>query len=361
MAFFSAYLSCPNLCWGGKVPALYVFGDSQSDIGNNNYLETPIRANFPHNGVDYPGHLATGRFSNGQNLADFIAGSLSVATPPAYRSIGNTTGNSSIFLNGVNFASGGAGVLKLTSKGLTISFDEQIKRDYSIVHAGLVQQLGKAQASTHTEGSIFAIGVGGNDIASRISLDDPTPIDEHQQLLTSSGSDHQFIDSLAHSLKRQLQRLYELGMRKLFFVGTGPLGCYPLLRQQSVTKECNAEANSLSMQYNTAVQNLLGEMSTRHPDFRYSFLDQYAALQQYINEPQANGFAEVEAACCALGDNNAMVICTPESQLCSNRTNHIFWDGAHLTEVTTQKLIAVAFNGSAPLVAPVNLRQLIAP
>jgi hypothetical protein len=78
-------------------------------------------------------------------------------------------------------------------------------------------------------------------------------------------------------------------MRKLFFVGTGPLGCYPLLRQQSVTKECNAEANSLSMQYNTAVQNLLGEMSTRHPDFRYSFLDQYAALQQYINEPQANG------------------------------------------------------------------------
>ena len=44
------------------------------------------------------------------------AGSVSVATPPAYRSIGNTTGNSSIFLNGVNFASGGAGVLKLTSK-----------------------------------------------------------------------------------------------------------------------------------------------------------------------------------------------------------------------------------------------------
>jgi len=88
-------------------------------------------------------------------------------------------------------------------QGLTISFDEQIKRDYSIVHAGLVQQLGKTQASTHTEESIFAIGVGGNDIANRISLDDD-PTDE-QKLLTSSDSNQQFIDSLAHSLKRQLQ------------------------------------------------------------------------------------------------------------------------------------------------------------
>lgn len=77
-------------------------------------------------------------------------------------------------------------------------------------------------------------------------------------------------------------------MRKLFFVGTGPLGCYPLLRQQSVDEECNEEANSLSVQYNAAVQILLREMSTRHPDFRYS-LDQYNLLLQYIQEPEANG------------------------------------------------------------------------
>ena len=45
----------------------------------------------------------------------------------------------------------------------------------------------------------------------------------------------------------------------------------------------------MSMQYNTGVQKLLREMSTRQPDFRYSFLDQYAVLKKYINEPQANG------------------------------------------------------------------------
>jgi len=39
----------------------------------------------------------------------------------------------------------------------------------------------------------------------------------------------------------------------------------------------------------------------------------------------------------------------------------MFWDGFHLTEITTEKLTAVAFNGSAPDVSPLNLRDLSAP
>uniref|UniRef100_A0A453M6J9 GDSL esterase/lipase n=1 Tax=Aegilops tauschii subsp. strangulata TaxID=200361 RepID=A0A453M6J9_AEGTS len=56
----------------GSVPALYVFGDSLVDVGNNNHLLTPIKADFTHNGMDYPGRKATGRFSNGKNSADFL-------------------------------------------------------------------------------------------------------------------------------------------------------------------------------------------------------------------------------------------------------------------------------------------------
>jgi hypothetical protein len=54
------------------VPAVYVFGDSLADVGNNNYLLTVLKADFSHNGMDYPGGKATGRFSNGKNSADFI-------------------------------------------------------------------------------------------------------------------------------------------------------------------------------------------------------------------------------------------------------------------------------------------------
>ena len=56
-----------------KVPAVYVFGDSTADVGNNDYLPWSIpRADFPHNGVDFPGGRPTGRFSNGLIGADFL-------------------------------------------------------------------------------------------------------------------------------------------------------------------------------------------------------------------------------------------------------------------------------------------------
>lgn len=56
-----------------KVPAIYIFGDSLLDVGNNNYLTISVaKANFPHNGIDFPTKKATGRFCNGKNAADFL-------------------------------------------------------------------------------------------------------------------------------------------------------------------------------------------------------------------------------------------------------------------------------------------------
>ena len=58
-----------ELVHGELAPALYVLGDSQADAGNNNHLAlSPLRADFPRNGIDYPGQQATGRFSNGLNF-----------------------------------------------------------------------------------------------------------------------------------------------------------------------------------------------------------------------------------------------------------------------------------------------------
>ena len=56
-----------------EVPAIFILGDSTSDVGTNNYLPgSNIRANFPHNGIDFPFARATGRFSNGLITADFL-------------------------------------------------------------------------------------------------------------------------------------------------------------------------------------------------------------------------------------------------------------------------------------------------
>lgn len=52
-------------------PALYVFGDSLLDSGNNNLLPTLAKADFPPYGRDFA-KGSTGRFTNGRTVADFI-------------------------------------------------------------------------------------------------------------------------------------------------------------------------------------------------------------------------------------------------------------------------------------------------
>lgn len=53
------------------VPAMFIFGDSVVDAGNNNHLYTIIKADFPPYGRDFENHKPTGRFCNGKLASDF--------------------------------------------------------------------------------------------------------------------------------------------------------------------------------------------------------------------------------------------------------------------------------------------------
>ena len=52
------------------VPAIITFGDSAVDVGNNDYLPTLFKANFPPYGRDFINHQPTGRFCNGKLATD---------------------------------------------------------------------------------------------------------------------------------------------------------------------------------------------------------------------------------------------------------------------------------------------------
>lgn len=63
-------LSLPN---NETVPAVFAFGDSIVDPGNNNYIRTLIKCNFLPYGRDFAeGNRPTGRFSNGKVPSDII-------------------------------------------------------------------------------------------------------------------------------------------------------------------------------------------------------------------------------------------------------------------------------------------------
>ncbi|PON39583.1 Lipase, GDSL, active site [Trema orientale] len=147
---------------GQFVPALFIFGDSIVDTGNNNQLPTLIKANFPPYGRDYVNQQPTGRFSNGKLAIDIIADSFLALSslPPAYLTDEAKGRN---LLVGANFASAGSGYYNLTANlNLAISLDQQLEY-FKEFQAKLVGMVGETNASSIIAGSLYIISSGSSD------------------------------------------------------------------------------------------------------------------------------------------------------------------------------------------------------
>jgi hypothetical protein len=61
-----------------NAPAMFFFGDSGFNVGNNNHLFTLIKSNFPPFGIDFMTKQPTSRrFYNGKITSDFAGSSFS--------------------------------------------------------------------------------------------------------------------------------------------------------------------------------------------------------------------------------------------------------------------------------------------
>lgn len=110
--------------------------------------------------------------------------------------------------------------------------------------------------------------------------------------------------------------------------------------------------------YAQAASALLQEMKSELSGMNYSFFNSTITLNEYLETPAKYGFTEVKAACCGLGNLNAKIACTPISIMCSNRSNHVFWDLFHPSQTTAGLLTSTFFEGSPPYVYPINMKQL---
>lgn len=55
-----------------SISSIFIFGDSTVDPGNNDYIDTVMKCNFPPYGKDFLNHAPTGRFTNGRLVTDFV-------------------------------------------------------------------------------------------------------------------------------------------------------------------------------------------------------------------------------------------------------------------------------------------------
>lgn len=319
-----------------SVPAVFVFGDSIVDTGNNNYIKTVAKCNFPPYGQDFMGGQATGRFSNGKVPADLLVEELGIKpTLPPYLDPSLTDED---LLTGVNFASGAAGYDPLTSQLSTIiSLTDQLKLFKEYIEK-IKKIVGEEKAMKIVSEAIVALVVGSNDITNTYFL---LPFRQAHYDVPS------YVDLLLSYASTFVQGLYKAGARRIGVFSLPPMGCLPSQRtlRGGPERKCVDEYNQVGEYFNQKLIDKLTSLNTGLPDARLVYIDIFNLPLDIIRNPEKYGFKISDRGCCGTGTIEVTLICR---HACPNVMDYVFWDSFHPTEkayrILVQQLLSRCIN-----------------
>ncbi|KAL9455972.1 hypothetical protein AB3S75_005242 [Citrus x aurantiifolia] len=316
--------------WNNSVSAMFVFGDSTVDPGNNNFISTAFRSNFHPYGQDFENQTPTGRFTNGRLTTDFVASYVGVKEylPPYL----DPNLSMEDLMTGVSFASAGSGFDPLTPR-ISNVIDMPRQLEYFKEYKRRVESaIGKQKMEQHIKRAVFLISAGTNDfIVNYYAL----PI--RRKTYTLSG----YQQFLLQQVKQFLQGLWEEGARKIAVSGLPPMGCLPAVITLNsynalLQRGCIEKYSFVARQFNLMLQNEVSSMhfGTAHLGAKIYFVDIYAPLADMIQGKGRLGFDEVDTGCCGSGYLEAGFLCNPNSIVCADPSKYVFWDSIHPTEKT---------------------------
>ncbi len=255
----------------GPFSDLFVFGDSLSDVGNVSQATQGL----------VPGPFYDeGRFSNGPVYVEALAEGLGLGPPIHSRAGGN------------NFAHGGAQTSG--TGGLNGFFiddvDEQVD-DF----------LG---TRTVDPSALYVIFAGSND------------------LLGGQGD----VSIPVNRLANEMGRLVGAGAQQFLVPNLPLLGFTPRFNGSPATVE---QYNSLSIEFNAALDTALDILQTSEPEATFFRLDVADLLSQAVADPESFGLSNVtDAAAPGLepGDNSY-----DTSQIADQPNEYLYWDDLHPT------------------------------
>lgn len=312
------------------VPALFLFGDSVVDVGNNNHLHTIVKSDFLPYGRDFDSHEPTGRFCNGKLATDFTGETIGFTSyPAAYLSI-DARGNN--LLIGANFASASSGYYEGTPELYnTISLNKQLEH-YMDYQKKLVEIAGQDNATTIITGGIYIISAGSSDFLQNYYIN---------PLLYKLYTPEEFSNILVQQFADFVHKLYWLGARKIGVTSLPPMGCLPaaitIFGEDS--NECVENINKDALTFNDNLNYTAKNLQNQLSNLTLEVFDIYQPLYQLVTKPQDNGFAEARKACCGTGLVETSFLCNSKSPgTCKNASEYVFWDGFHPTEATNRIL-----------------------
>ncbi|KAI3464802.1 hypothetical protein Pfo_021465 [Paulownia fortunei] len=320
-------LTVINLPENTTIPAVIMFGDSIVDTGNNNYIKTIAKANYPPYGKDFMGGKPTGRFSDGKVPSDLLVEELGIKTLlPAYL---DPSLRAQDLLTGVNFASGGAGYDPLTSdiaSVLSLSDQLELFKDYI---TRLKKVAGEEKTSKILRESLIAVVTGSNDITNTYF---GTPLRQSHYDVPS------YTELLVSYASSFVQDLYRLGARRIGVFSLPPIGCLPSQRtlRGGLERKCVDEYNQVAQLFNKKLSAEMASINIHFPEARIVYIDIYNLPLDIIHNPQKYGFKIANKGCCGTGTVEVAFLC---KYTCSNVSEYVFWDSFHPTEKTYRLLV----------------------
>ncbi|GFY88214.1 GDSL-like Lipase/Acylhydrolase superfamily protein [Actinidia rufa] len=316
----------------GPFPAIFNFGDSNSDTGS-------VSAAFgrcpPPNGMTFFGK-PSGRYSDGRLIVDFIAEKLGLPYLSAYLDSIATN-----FSQGANFAASGASIQPVPTMnpihlGIQLSQFEQFKeRAIELYNQG--ESICAKSSLPRPEDfskALYTMDIGQNDLHARF-----TSVTEEQVEASIPGLIDQF--------SGVIEKLYRQGAKAFWIHNTGPIGClpyfvinYPPKPNNSDQNGCIKSYNEVAQVFNKQLKDRIYQLKTKFQDASLIYVDIFNAKYSLISEAKEHGFIDPLGHCC--GHHGDYIVDCGQKKIvngtevygasCSNPSEYINWDGIHYTE-----------------------------
>ncbi|KAB2075687.1 hypothetical protein E1A91_A07G247500v1 [Gossypium mustelinum] len=328
-------------------PAIYNFGDSNSDTGG---ISATLNEILPPNGETFFGHPA-GRASDGRLIIDFIAEGIKLPYLSAYMdSIGTN------FRHGANFATGGSSVrppgFSPFNLGIQISQFIQFKARTTTLYNRLSLNrriplsISNLPRPAEFSQALYTFDIGQNDLG-------------HGFQTMSEKQVRDSIPDIIGELSKAIHILYKEGARFFWIHNTGPLGCLPYnviygKKPGNVDKNgCVKAQNEAAMEFNKQLKNKITWLRTQLPFAKFTYVDVYSAKYDLISNAKKLGFVDPFNFCCGSFygyhincGKKATVNGTVYGNPCDHPSNHISWDGIHYSETANMLVSNRILNGS---------------
>ncbi|KAK8518986.1 hypothetical protein V6N12_012220 [Hibiscus sabdariffa] len=295
-----------------KLPALYVFGDSFVDAGNNQYLHTPSNANYLPYGIDFGG-VPTGRSTNGRAIVDFIAQVSGLPFPPPVMGLSESQRKN--ITTGFNYASASGGISHIPPAlaPIFVSYPigfEICRRDESF--------------DSYMSKSLFFIHMGTNDLGIYW---------EFGKLHTVFPKVKDYTRLLSKEFCSGLEAMYHLGARKFVVNNVLPFGHQPVNHHLIMPGISSAEdMNRRAASFNKNLSKVLKKLNKSLKGSTFVLFDTYKLFEDVLAHPAAYGFMNVVDSCCIDKSGNQTRPCLPNSVPCSDRASRVFFDPFHPSE-----------------------------